>query len=752
MHLHPGAYSYTSGTTLTVSAPVVFDADAVLTCSGANVAFSSTVQAPRSKIFASGCTPSLAGSPQQTAAFPEWWGGKGDATSVVGVGTDNTTAITSALNSGAKQISFAPNGNYRFTSISCSCSLVEITGASRDTTFLMQDDPTGRADAFTFTGGNRITLHNLAIARLQNATGFLSSAYVISGGSGYAVNDTITLAGGTSTTAAVLKVTSVSSGAVTGVSVQTAGSYSAPPKPTQTLTSTPAVAQASTSGAGTGATFKLLMDGPAIVRLKDGYWVRIEDNVIAQNWWATSWDGITIEGVSTGNSEIYISRNQIKSGADVGVKLWGPSTSANVNDTFIDNHNYIRDWGYAGVLGYGCLSFFVTDNVMYNDNYGVYFDSLGLPSGGKVRANDLDTDLAGQALIGMGTTHFQNNWVGSGGPVVFTGGNGIVGGGNQFNTLTGSVWFNGVVGATFPNELFTNFSNPIQLGVYGGAATTNAVFGGNVYYGGGSFVTASGSPSPSSITVSGQLASSFSGLYSGSGTNINLIGALTTSTNVSQPNSRELWGSNSTVSGTLSASGGYGNAVSGYASVGLGQYNNVTGAYSSARGVAAADDGLYGADCFASGQPVTGVTGISGAGWGMACTHLLYGESTSTSPVRLTSDQNAAGAANCINLGAYNHMLFDIKVSAYQQGTFEYADWVSANANSLTTGATTTGSGIGYSGDFSTAAAPTHANGLGAATLQVSADTTNGCLNVTVTPANATETEYVAVIRRLKVR
>ena len=202
----------------------------------------------------------------------------------------------------------------------------------------------------------------------------------------------------------------------------------------------------------------------------------------------------------------------------------------------------------------------------------------------------------------------------------------------------------------------------------------------------------------------------------------------------------------------FSASGGYGNNVSGYASVGLGQYNNVTGAYSSARGVAASDDGLYGADCFASGEPVTGVSGIAGAGWGMACTHVLYGQSTSTSPVRLTSDQNAAGAANCINLGVYNHALFDIKVSAYQQGTFEFADWVSANADSLTTGATNTGSGISYVGDFSTASAPTRANGLSAATLQVGADATNGCLNVTVTPANAAQTEYVAVIRRLKVR
>lgn len=66
------------------------------------------------------------------------------------------------------------------------------------------------------------------------------------GGSGYAVNDTITLTGGTFTTATVLKVTSVSGGVVTAVSVKTPGSYSVLP--------TNPVSQGSTSGAGTGFT------------------------------------------------------------------------------------------------------------------------------------------------------------------------------------------------------------------------------------------------------------------------------------------------------------------------------------------------------------------------------------------------------------------------------------------------------------------------------------------------------------------
>lgn len=73
---------------------------------------------------------------------------------------------------------------------------------------------------------------------------------VAAGGAGYAVNDTIVLAGGTFYKQAVLKVTTETAGAVTAVSVVDPGIYTVMP-------ANP-VAQDTTSGGGAGATFTLL--------------------------------------------------------------------------------------------------------------------------------------------------------------------------------------------------------------------------------------------------------------------------------------------------------------------------------------------------------------------------------------------------------------------------------------------------------------------------------------------------------------
>jgi len=87
--------------------------------------------------------------------------------------------------------------------------------------------------------------------------------WVATGGSGYAVNDQITLTGGTFSTAVVGKVTSVASGAITGISLYNAGSYTVLPGAT--------VSQGSTTGSGTGATFVVEWPDPSWCTLRGCY-------------------------------------------------------------------------------------------------------------------------------------------------------------------------------------------------------------------------------------------------------------------------------------------------------------------------------------------------------------------------------------------------------------------------------------------------------------------------------------------------
>jgi hypothetical protein len=70
-------------------------------------------------------------------------------------------------------------------------------------------------------------------------SGLAASAEVVAGGTGYSVNDVLTLVGGTGT-AATFTVTTVDSGVVTGVSLTTAGSYTVLPADPVSTTVAPA--------------------------------------------------------------------------------------------------------------------------------------------------------------------------------------------------------------------------------------------------------------------------------------------------------------------------------------------------------------------------------------------------------------------------------------------------------------------------------------------------------------------------------
>ena len=153
--------------------------------------------------------------------------------------------LISAVNGG--QSTFRGPSKLVIASLNTGISAVTITAAGSYATI-----PT-----LTATVGTGATLQAIMKA---------ITASVAGGGSGYAVNDTIPLAGGTFTAAAVLTVTSVSSGAITGVSISTAGAYTA-------LPSNP-ISQSSTSGSGTGATFDIIawgLEGANVTANGTGY-------------------------------------------------------------------------------------------------------------------------------------------------------------------------------------------------------------------------------------------------------------------------------------------------------------------------------------------------------------------------------------------------------------------------------------------------------------------------------------------------
>jgi hypothetical protein len=86
---------------------------------------------------------------------------------------------------------------------------------------------------------------------IEQRAGYFTGTYIINAGSGYAVDDLLTIDGGTPTSSlrAIVRVTAVSSGTITAVTVMRSGQYSVAP--------TNPVSQLSTTGSGSGATFTL---------------------------------------------------------------------------------------------------------------------------------------------------------------------------------------------------------------------------------------------------------------------------------------------------------------------------------------------------------------------------------------------------------------------------------------------------------------------------------------------------------------
>lgn len=136
---------------------------------------------------------------------------------------------------------------------------------------------------------------------------YVTTAAVNAGGTGYVVGDILTVAGGTSTHTATLRVTSVAGGVIDGIQVEQHGAYTVDP----TLT-----ANAVTGGTGSSATIDLTMQVGEWTTLRDQVHASVEQEVI-------------IQGDGSGSDEIYC-----------GIR------------TFQDGGVSAYNWELAGFTGY----------------------------------------------------------------------------------------------------------------------------------------------------------------------------------------------------------------------------------------------------------------------------------------------------------------------------------------------------------------------------------------------------------------
>ena len=140
----------------------------------------------------------------------------------------------------------------------------------------------------------------------------------------------------------------------------------------------------------------------------------------------------------------------------------------------------------------------------------------------------------------------------------------------------------------------------------------------------------------------------------------------------------------------------------------------------------------------------------AGVGFAGTGTYLLVGSSTSTAATRLTTDGLAAGTANCVN--PPNNAAFDLFVEVVGLDTTTDASASRFRAIDVMMLHGTTAASTQVVNGAAAAAANGGIGSGSSATYTVAADTTNGCLTVSVTPPNADTWHWAARVRTTEVQ
>ena len=192
---------------------------------------------------------------------------------------------------------------------------------------------------------------------------------------------------------------------------------------------------------------------------------------------------------------------------------------------------------------------------------------------------------------------------------------------------------------------------------------------------------------------------------------------------------------NSASSPNATVGGGGNNTASGTSAVIAGGSTNTAAGVGSwvPGGLQATTRGIIGRGAWSSGR-------IAANGDNQSGEHQLGRQTVDATATRLTSDGAAAGTTNQINLPNFSSYAGLLMVTAKATGTTDAAHWV------INCGAVR-GNGVGtvVVQGGGAALVPALSNGTGSAwRIDVSADTTNGALGITVTGAAATTINWSA--------
>lgn len=187
-----------------------------------------------------------------------------------------------------------------------------------------------------------------------------------------------------------------------------------------------------------------------------------------------------------------------------------------------------------------------------------------------------------------------------------------------------------------------------------------------------------------------------------------------------------------------SALAGSGNAASGFYSTNVGGTNNAASGIASGilGGQNATDRGNYNTQAWASGQ-------FSAKGDAQETRHLLRGSGTTASAFRLTADAASAGAANCVNIPNNTAYQLVIDVLAFDHTTVSKNEEWSSWSGLLTRGANAAATSLLMN---STPTPQTNGTLTGSA-ISASADTTQGCVNISFTPPTGNTDTWRAIAR-----